>query len=175
MRTAAAALALSVAAATPVAASPSPHAVIRVGCRQGECGWLRIGEVRTASDLSTGRLLRVTARRGISVHLDGSIPARPDDANIEWDASESVEFAFCSRQRPAYAFPDGQGRLIVHFLDLFNLGGYQQGSALLYLRFCHDRTRLPRPSGLRALGYRAGTRSEQVEAENAEVMTDFTR
>ena len=60
-----------------------------------------------------------------------------------------------------------------HFLDLFDLGGYQMGSAALYARFCHGRDGVPEAAVLRALGYAPGTRSEQVETADIAELTRF--
>ena len=46
---------------------------------------------------------------------------------------------FCSTARPAYAFEE-DGQLITHYLDLYDLAGYQQSSGLLYARFCHGNS-----------------------------------
>ena len=78
----------------------------------------------------------------------------------------------CSRVRPAYAFETETGGFLVHYLDLYDLAGYQMASATLYMRVCHDRG----PAGaavLRRLGYRPGTRSEQTEGEHLEALTRF--
>ena len=157
------------------AAAPLPRLagrVILAGCRQGECGWLRIVAAESVARVAEGELRRMVARRGSSVH-DGRLPEREREARIAWEANDSVGYAFCSARRPAYAFErEGEG-LIVHFLDLYDLAGYQFVSAGLYMRLCHGRERLPRAAVLRRLGYRPGTRSEQVEGATPETMTRF--
>ena len=49
--------------------------------------------------------------------------------------------------------------------------GYQFGSAGLYARVCHGSDGLPPEERLTALGYRPGTRSDQVEAPDLAAMT----
>jgi hypothetical protein len=169
---------LSLAACAPTgterAAATAPAGeVIQSGCRQGECAWLRVVRVDKIETRPEGELRRIVARRGRSVHLDGNLPAGPADADIEWEAKDVEDYAFCSTRRPAFAFPGDDGGLIVHFLDLFDLGGYQMTSASLYMRFCHDQPGLPDEQKLGALGYASGTRAEQVEAAGPEVMMRF--
>jgi hypothetical protein len=156
--------------ATPLAAQSDR--ILLTSCRQGECGWMRIVSSVVQSRNPNGILRRITVRRGTSLNPDFHLPSRASEARIEWRRLDSVEYAFCSRRRPAYAFPD-DGRLIVHFLDPFDLGGYQFGSAAHYFRFCHGRNTMPSPRAMRRLGYRPGTRSEQIEAHTPEVMTRF--
>ena len=141
------------------------------GCRQGECGWLRIVRLAPAGSFAQGELRRLTARRGTSLHPDGALPETARDAEIEWQAQDRVDYAFCSLERPAYAFQSDDGAWVVHFLDLFDLAGYQFGSAGLYARVCHGSDGLPTEQRLAALGYRPGTRSEQVEAPDVAAMT----
>ncbi|HWT13990.1 MAG TPA: hypothetical protein VN231_14645 [Allosphingosinicella sp.] len=165
------------AASDEAGASPLPRLAGRTllaGCRQGECGWMRIVRVESAVRRPEGELRRMTVRKGRSVHPDGRLPDDESDAAIEWEANDGVDYAFCSAQRPAYAFSGGDGGgLTVHFLDLFDLAGYQQVSGGLYLRLCHGRERIPDAAALRRLGYRPGTRSEQVEDGTPETMTAF--
>jgi hypothetical protein len=147
--------------------------VIQSGCRQGECAWLRLVRVEKVEARPEGELRRIVARRGRSVHLDGELPSGPSNAAIEWEEKDGAQYVFCSTRRPAFAFPGEGGGLIVHFLDLFDLGGYQMASASLYMRFCHDDAGLPDEEKLRSLGYASGTRSEQVESAGPEAMTRF--
>jgi hypothetical protein len=93
---------------------------------------------------------------------------------VAWEARDRHEYAFCSTERPAYAFPDETGRLILHYLDLFSLAGYQLPSATVYMRACHDRTlNWENRAALRRLGYRPGTRSDQVEGAAPEDLARF--
>ena len=155
------------------AARPGPGEIVLAGCRQGECGWYRVVRVEPARSFRQGVLRRMIVRGGTSVHLDGRLPESPRQARIEWAPAESERLAFCSTRRPAYAFQSGDGGFIVHFLDLFSLAGYQEGSGRAYMRMCHGRDRVPGATGLRRLGYRPGARSEQVEDATAETMTRF--
>ncbi len=146
---------------------------ILAGCRQGGCRWLRVGAVDSAARQPEGELRRMVVRNGSSTHVDGDLPDRPDDADIDWDASDKTGYAYCSTTRPAVAFERDGGGLLVHFLDPFDLAGYQTVSAGLYMRLCHGREHLPDAAALRRLGYAPGTRSEQVEDATLETMTRF--
>lgn len=160
-------------AAAPAAARPAAGQLILSGCRQGECAWLRVLRVEPAGRVPQGALVRMRVRRGSSTHLGGNLPNRPSEARIEWEPGEGVSYAFCSVRRPAFAFARSGEGLLVHFLDLFDLGGYQEASARLYMRLCHGRDAVPGPAVLRRLGYRPGMRSEQVEDATPETMTRF--
>lgn len=161
------------APAAATSAASTADRIVQIGCRQGQCTWLKVARVETVQTLSQGELRRIVGRRGTSVHRDGKLPSSPSKAGIEWEAEEGEEYAFCSAQRPAYAFESDSQGVLIHFLDLFALGGYQYASARLYMRFCHGLEELPDEPALAALGYRAGTRSEQVEATGVEGMTRF--
>lgn len=177
---AAASIPATIAAAQPVRASrPGLPAlagrVLLSGCRQGECGWLRVTRVERVSASARGELRRATGRWGTSVHGRRDPPrAYRASLRVRWDRRERNEYAFCSRERPAHAFPDEGDGLVVHYLDLFDLAGYQYSSATMYMRICHDRAFDPaRPAALRRLGYRPGTRSEQVENGTPADLTRF--
>jgi hypothetical protein len=161
--------------ALAVLSMPAPAAdrVLQGGCRQGECSWLRVARIERVRGNAEGELRRVTGRRGTSRY--GGEPPRAWRAHlgVAWEPQERAEYAFCSRRRPAYAFPGGDG-YILHYLDLFDLAGYQMASARMYMRICHDRDFDPeRLAPLRRLGYRPGTRSEQVEDAAPERLADF--
>jgi hypothetical protein len=166
-------VALALLAATPAASqAPLPRLqgeILAPHCRQGECAWTQVIGIARMSRVRQGEVRRVIVRRGASLHRDGRLPDRVAQARIRWERGTRANYVFCSTRRPAYAFSESGG-LIVHYLDLFDLAGYQQSSADLYMRFCHGRGFSIRAA--RALGYRPGTRSEQVE--NARV-TDLTR
>lgn len=166
----------TLAVALPAAATdarPRPGQIIPTSCRQGECSWLRVVSVEPGMAGPEGRLIRMTARRGSSTHADGNLPAGPRGARIQWEEADEVGYAFCSTRRPAFGFaPQGEG-LIVHFLDLYDLGGYQEASGRLYMRLCHSRGDVPRAAALRRMGYRPGTRNEQIENGTPETMTRF--
>lgn len=153
-------------------ARPRVGEVIAGGCRQGQCAWLRILATPPPRPFPEGVLRAITVRRGFSTHLDGSVPRRPPLARIDWDTVSRDNLVFCSTRRPAFGFEGEQG-LIVHFLDLYDLAGYQMSSADLYMRLCHQRPGLPRAALLRRLGYRPGTRNEQVENATVATMTRF--
>lgn len=163
--------AVSLAAAIS-AAPPRAGETVLAGCRQGQCAWLRIAAVAPPQRFPEGVLRGIDVRRGISTHLDGALPSGPRGVRIEWDGGVHSEYAFCSARRPAYAFHGGDG-LIVHFLDPFDLAGYQYATAGLYMRLCHGLARLPSPRAMRRLGYRPGTRSEQVENGDVGTLTRF--
>ena len=167
------ALILFLALAEPSLAQPRAGQIILVGCRQGECGWLRVTRVEPVTRVPQGRLVRLVGRGGLSTHADGDPPERARDARIEWERADSSNYAFCSTQRPAYAFEDEDQGLIVHFLDLFSLAGYQYNSGVMYMRLCHGRASVHSEEMLRRLGYRPGTRNEQVETGTIATMTRF--
>ena len=156
-----------------VAAAPQPDPLPNiagrtetVSCRQGECAWQRILRFERVRTVPQGDLRRIVSRRGFS-----GDDAQPSDVN--WEEGEETSYVFCSRERPAHAFPGGDGSgLIIHYLDLFDLAGYQYGSAMLYMRACHGRD-FSEDMDLGALGYRRGTRNEQVENGSPEDMTRF--
>lgn len=177
-----AAAALAAFAATQAGAQRTPGfampalagRVMVAGCRQGECSWLRIGRLERVSRTARGELRRLTQVRGTSRYgEEGASASERHRPPIEWEHQSRTDYIFCSRARPAYAFPDDDGRsYLIHYLDLFDLGGYQQSSALLYMRVCHNRGPAG-PAALRRLGYRPGTRNEQVENARPEDMTRF--
>ncbi len=147
---------------------------ILAGCRQGECSWMRIGDVTRVATVPQGELRRMIVERGSSIHLDGNLPERAEGTQIEWEPGTRSDYAFCSIERPAYAFED-EGGLITHYLDLYDLAGYQSVSGGLYMRLCHDvadETALDAAT-LGRFGYRPGTRNEQIEGGAPEDMTRF--
>jgi len=154
------------------ATAERPGTIVRPGCRQGECAWLRVVRTEDVGVVPEGRLRRIVSRRGTSLHPSGEFPRNPP-RSTRWEAADQTDYVFCSTVRPAYAFPDESGGLIVHFLDLHALAGSQLASARLYARFCHGLDAVPAPEGLRSLGYAPGTRSEQIEAARPEAMTRF--
>ena len=169
----AAALALALFEGEAAASVPRSGQLILSSCRQGECAWIQVLRVEPAGRVPQGRLVRLVGRRGRSVHLDRSLPRNVREADIDWERTIRTEYAFCSRIRPAFAFESERGPTIVHFLDLFELAGYQLSSARAYMRLCHGVNRLPSARILRRLGYRRGTRSEQLEAADVTILTRF--
>jgi hypothetical protein len=172
-----------VAADRPAAASqataPVPDLAGRIladGCRQGECRWSRVVRLQSVSTMPQGELRRLTARGGVSTYDPmGEAPeAYGDSVGVRWDPADRDEYIFCSRERPAFAFPDDGGGYIIHYLDLYSLAGYQLSSARTYMRVCHDAQFDGEDAPLlRRLGYRPGTRSEQVENGAPEDLTRF--
>jgi hypothetical protein len=148
-------------AAALAAAGPVPTLI---SCRQGECIWSRPVSNKVVRSPPAGTLRRLVFVRGASLHRDDP-PSRYNPAvHILWERRPSTDYVFCSRRQPALAFA-GSGGWIAHALDPFNLGGYNRASALIYLRACHgvDLDRRDIGKVLRSLGYRPGTRNEQVE------------
>ena len=144
--------------------------VIRVGCRQSECAWMRVVRLERVADRADGELRRLVARPGRSLYRWDAEPTEAwSDTETEWAPSDASSYAFCSTRRPAYAFPGEDGRLILHRLDLFELAGYDTASAEMYMRVCHDRD-FPHENSaaLEALGYRPGTASGQEEGVRPE-------
>jgi hypothetical protein len=159
-------LAIALAAAAPAADL--------VQCRMMECVWSRPVSNVVIRSSSAGTLRKVTAFRGASVYrdeppsgFDGSIP-------IEWEKRASVQYVLCSTSRPALAFRSGK-RWVAHALDLFDLPGHHEASATGYLRACHgaDYDREDIEEALSDLGYRPGTRSDQVKIAEPEQLFDL--
>lgn len=164
------ALAMALAAA---ASGPPPRLVT---CHMMECSWSKPVANVAVRSTAAGTLRKVTAFRGTSVHRDDP-PSRYDASiRIAWEKTAAVTYVLCSRSQPAFAFRSGK-RWIAHALDLFNLGGYNTASAVGYLSACHgieyDAEGIERV--IRGLGYRSGTRSEQVEIARPEQLFDLPR
>jgi hypothetical protein len=158
-------------AAAPAGAVPDlAGQVLLAGCRQGECAWVRIVRLESVTTNPHGELRRITLRNGLSTD-SGDAPA---PANVQWEARDRVDYAFCSAERPAYAFPADEGGYLIHYLDPFALAGYNMSTAGLYVRFCHGQAfDSEDEAAIRALGYRPGTRNEQVENARPEDMAAF--
>jgi len=154
-------------------AAPAPRLVY---CHMMECSWSRPVSNAAVRSTPAGTLRRVAAIRGTSVHRDDYPSRYHPSIHIEWKQPAAIDYVFCSRSQPAFAFRSGK-RWIAHALDLFNLGGYNTASAVTYLRACHgvdyDREDIDR--AMRGLGYRPGTRSEQVEIARPEQLLDLPR
>ena len=152
------------------AAAPAPELV---QCRQMECSWSRPVSNVAIRSTAAGTLRKVTAFRGTSTYRDDAPSGFDKSIAIEWHRPAAVQYAFCSRSRPAFAFRSGK-RWIAHALDLFDLPGYQVSSAVSYLRACHgvDYDRVDVDGLLRRLGYRPGARSDQVEIDRPEQLLD---
>ncbi|HEX8307697.1 MAG TPA: hypothetical protein VF645_04685 [Allosphingosinicella sp.] len=153
-----------------LAAAASGQAPDLVQCRMMECVWSRPVSNVAIRSTAAGTLRKVTALRGSSVHRDDEFPPSFDRSiPIEWEKSAAVQYVLCSRSKPALAFRSGK-RWTAHALDLFDLPGYHTASAAAYLRACHavDYYREDIGKVIRDLGYRPGTRSDQVEVARPE-------
>ena len=160
---------------TPTAAASADQfaGAVLAGCRQGECTWEKVLSTDTLRTLPEGTMKVRRAWQGTSRHPDGNLPDvwRPDLA-IDWDRQVVETYVFCSTSLPGIAFQDhgdsGNWQWIAHRLDLFNLGGYNEPSARLYLKVCHqlDLDGPGTPDRLRQLGYEEGTPSGQMNLAN---------
>lgn len=161
-----------VAIALAAAAAPLSAAPVRlVYCHMGECSWSREVSNQPVRTTRGGTLRKYVEFSGMSVHPDDYPVGWSPSVRIKWDKKPDVDYVFCSRRQPALAFRnDKPGPGIAHALDLFNLAGYNTASAVTYLRACHNLDLNARDieKRLRALGYRPGTRSEQVEIRSPE-------
>lgn len=164
------ALAMALAAAP---AGPDPRLVY---CHMMECSWSKAVSNVAVRSTPAGTLRRIVALRGTSVHRDDYPSRYHASIGIGWKKPAAVDYVFCSRSQPALAFRSGK-RWIAHALDLFNLGGYNTASAVTYLRACHgvEHDRGDIEKVMRGLGYRSGTRSEQVEIARPEQLSDLPR
>jgi hypothetical protein len=165
------AFAFALAAAAP--AGPAPRLV---HCRMMECSWSKpISNVAVRSGPG-GTLRRVTAVRGTSAYRDDPPSNYHPSIRIDWEKRSSIDYVLCSPSQPALAFRSGK-RWIAHALDLFSLPGYHSASAIAYLRACHgvDYGREDIDKVMRELGYRSGTRSDQVEIARPEQLFNLPR
>ncbi|MEA3051875.1 MAG: hypothetical protein QOG72_778 [Sphingomonadales bacterium] len=162
---------IALALALAAAAGAAPRLVY---CHMMECSWSKPVSnvaIRTArGDV----LRRIVAIQGVSVHRDDYPSRYSSSVPIRWEKAPNVDYVLCSRRQPALAF-SSDGRWTAHALDLFNLAGYNTASAVIYLRACHgiDLSRGDIETVLRRLGYRAGTRSDQVEISRPEQLFDL--
>jgi hypothetical protein len=161
--------------ALAAAAAPAGPAPRLVYCHMMECTWSKpVSNVATRST-PRGVLRRVVAIYGSSVHRDDYPSRYHASIRIDWK-KPAISYVLCSRSQPATAFRSGK-RWIAHALDLFSLYGYNTASAVTYLRACHgieyDRSDIDKV--MRSLGYRSGTRSEQVEIARPEQLFDLPR
>lgn len=155
------------------AVAPAPELV---QCRQMECSWSRPVSNVAIRSTAAGTLRKFTAFRGTSAYRDDPPSGFDESIRIEWQRPAAAQYVFCSRSRPALAFRSGK-RWVAHALDLFDLPGYQGASAVSYLRACHgvDHDREDIETVMRRLGYRSGTRSDQVEIDRPEQLLDLPR
>lgn len=164
---------IALAMALAAAAGPEPRLVT---CHMMECSWSKPVSNVAIRSTSAGTLRRVAAIRGTSVHRDDYPSRYHASIRIAWEKAAKADYVLCSRTQPAMAFRSGK-RWIAHALDLFNLGGYNTASAITYLRACHgvDYDRSDIDKVMRGLGYRSGTRSEQVEIARPEQLFALPR
>lgn len=162
--------ALLAAQATPArAADRAP--VIMMRCHMMECGWFQPLTSEVAARGDGYALHRMSARSGRSIHRGDSgragYPRRyRRGLPLDWDSVPRESWVLCSRERPTAMFRSEDGSLIAHRLNLFDLPGYAESSAYIYLRVCHGigREALLNQRRLRALGYRPdGPPTEQNE------------
>jgi hypothetical protein len=159
-------ISLAIALGAAAAAAPAPDLV---QCRMMECVWSRPVSNVAVRSASAGTLRKVTALRGASGYRDEPPSGFDESIPIEWEKRASVQYVLCSTSRPALAFRSGK-RWVAHALDLFDLPGYHTASAIGYLRACHgiDYHREDIDKVIQGLGYRPGTRSDQVEIARPE-------
>jgi hypothetical protein len=164
-------LAMALAAAS-APARPEPRLVY---CHMMECTWSKPVSNVVIRSTPRGVLRKIVANYGLSVHRDDYPDRYQASIRIDWRKSEA-SYALCSRSQPATAFRSGK-RWIAHALDLFNLYGYNTASAVTYLRACHgvEYDRADIEKAMRDLGYRPGTRSDQVEIARPEQLFDLPR
>ena len=157
-------------AAAASAALGSPKLIY---CHMEECSWLRLVSNSAVATTNDGELRKYLAFRGLSYHRNGDYPDRfSKRVAIDWEHKSHPTYVSCSRRRPAVAWKEtgegrNKGRWYAHYLDLFDLYGYNTSSAVIYADACHHMNLLGLNSGdedkaLRRLGYHPGTRSEQV-------------
>jgi hypothetical protein len=140
-------------------------------CHMLECSWSRLVSNELVSARPNEQLRKYVALGGSSVHRDGNYPVRYSKrVHIEWEHKPAATYVLCSRRRPSIAFqdrwdPKSKGRWYAHYLDLFSLAGYNTSSAVIYMDACHhiDFNSRDPEKALKKLGYRPGTRSEQVD------------
>jgi|GEM_PF-3152400 len=179
-----------IAAALLAAQTPAPPAapvrprVIRLRCHMMECGWYQPLSSRAVRQGEGWSLLRVTARRGTSVHRPRSrrgsrYPARyRRGLAIAWEDGPQEGWVLCSAALPVSMFASGDGSWIAHKLNLFDLPGFAESSATIYLDACHGLgpDALEDERRLRELGYSNAEPSQQVELRSPEdILQDLPR
>jgi hypothetical protein len=141
-----------------------------------ECGWYQLLSTATARQGEGWRLLRISARRGVSAHRprrggDSRYPERYSRrVGINWDAEPREHWVLCSRAAPAALFRSDDGTWIAHRLDFFDMAGFTYSSAYIYLDACHGlgREALEDQARLRRLGYTASGSTQQLELSRPE-------
>ena len=154
-----------------VAATAGLGPVKLIYCHMDECSWSRLVSNQLVSAQRNEQLRKYVALDGSSTHRDGKYPVRYSKrVHIAWERKPVATYVLCSRARPSIAFqdrfdPKAKGRWYAHYLDLFSLAGYNTSSAVVYMDACHhiDFNVDDSTTTLKKLGYRPGTRSEQVD------------
>jgi hypothetical protein len=166
---------IAAALAFAVVAASAPPARL-VYCHMGECAWSREASNEIVRTTPTGTLRKYFAFNGTSTFRDNPPSGWSPRIRIQWPARPSADYVFCSRSQPALAF-HSDGGWIAHALDLFDLYGYDTASAVIYLRACHglDLNSRDIDKRLKALGYRPGTRSDQVEIKSPNQLVALPR
>lgn len=155
----------------PVIELVDPYAgAVLSGCRQDVCSWEKLLAVRTIRNTALGTLKVEETYQGTMMSRDGNYSDTYSKAlPIEWEKAPVQTYVFCSTAQPSTAFKDrwegGSGRWIGHLLNLYETYGYNTPSAQTYMRVCHgiDFNRRDINKVLARLGYRPGTRDEQVD------------
>ena len=140
--------------------------IYRTECRMDVCSWIKERSRAVVARSRDGLLIRYEVLQGMSHHPDDNYPERyAPGLRISW--ARKIDYAFCSRSRPAYVFLDeldGRPRWVAHLLDLTNLFGYNRPSAAAYMHACHQVAVGGEISERRIsqFGYRSGTPSAQI-------------
>jgi hypothetical protein len=140
-------------------------------CHMDECSWSRLVSNRVVARRGREQLRAYVTIDGQSNHRGSEYPTHYSKrVHVAWEAKPVTTYVLCSRARPGIAFQDrwdraAKGRWYAHYLDLFDLYGYNTSSAVIYAAACHgiDFNFGDAEKALRKLGYRPGTRSEQVD------------
>lgn len=156
------------------------HAGAKVAsCRQDVCSWEKVLGVRTVKRTEAGTLKVEESYQGSSKHRNSTYPEQYDSKlPIEWEQAPVSTYVFCSTTQPGLAFRDrwseGTKGWIGHLLDPFDTYGYNYSSARTYVRICHNLNfeRKDIREVLLGLGYRPGTRNEQVTLQKPADLID---
>lgn len=169
--------AMLVAAPAP---APTRPRMVMLRCHQMECGWYQPLTSRAVRQGEGWSLLRVTARHGTSVHRPGSrggsrYPARyRRGLAIAWEDRPSERWVLCSPAVSVSMFRSDDGTWIAHKLNLFDLPGFAESSAYIYLDACHGlgREALEDQPRLGSLGYSDSEPTQQLELPTPEAILE---
>ncbi|PLK25625.1 SHOCT domain-containing protein [Novosphingobium sp. TH158] len=155
------------ASAAPSAAADPYAGAELVQCRQGECSWEKVLSVRTIQTTADGELKITESYVGSSRDDGTGTGAYSPKLAISWEKPVVQTYVFCSLKQPGLAFKDrwGEGGWIGHLIDPYDTYGYNTSSVRTYMKACHglDFYRKDITKVLQRIGYRPGTRNEQVE------------